>query len=88
MKPKPRSTHVYIAECSDGSYYTGVSANVKKRIALHNAGRGAKYTRGRRPVQLVYLENCKSLSLALKRERQIKGWKRARKEALVSGNSR
>ncbi|MEK7774356.1 MAG: GIY-YIG nuclease family protein [Candidatus Zixiibacteriota bacterium] len=75
--------YVYIAKCRDGSYYTGVAANVEKRLDQHNSGRGAKYTRGRRPITLVHLERCRSLSTALKRERQIKRWKRTQKEALI-----
>ena len=74
---------VYIARCHDGSLYTGIARNVLERIAAHNAGRGVRYTRSRRPVQLVHTERKKSQSTALKREAAIKAWPRARKLTLV-----
>jgi putative endonuclease len=83
MSKPPRQTFLYIAECKDGSYYTGITADIEKRFALHNSGKGAKYTAARRPVTLVYSESLESLSSALKRERQVKQWTRARKDALV-----
>ena len=75
---------VYIARCADGSLYTGVARNPDDRVAVHNAGKGAKYTASRLPVTLVYQERCKTLSAALKREYEIKTWSRARKEALFA----
>jgi putative endonuclease len=60
----------------------------QERVKVHNAGKGAKYTRSRLPVALAYVEPCESLSAALKRERQLKPWSRARKEALIAGLSR
>ena len=75
---------VYMARCSDGTLYTGIARDVAKRIAAHDAGKGAKYTRSRLPVSLVYSERCESLSAALKREREVKPWSRARKEALIA----
>ena len=83
MTKLPRQTFLYIAQCKDGSYYTGITVDIEKRFALHNSGNGAKYTAARRPVTLVYSESLESLSAALKRERQIKQWTRARKDALV-----
>jgi putative endonuclease len=83
MKKRRKATYLYIACCSDGSYYTGISGDVEARIKLHNTGRGAKYTSARRPVTLIYSETHKTLSLAMKREREIKSWPRSRKEALV-----
>lgn len=74
---------VYIARCADGSFYTGYARDLEARIIAHNAGRGARYTSGRRPVRLVYSEACTTLSAALKREYELKQWPRAKKQALV-----
>ena len=76
---------VYIVRCADGTLYTGLARDPQERVKVHNSGKGAKYTRARLPVSLVYTEPCQSLSAALKRERQLKPWSRARKEALISG---
>ncbi len=73
---------VYIALCADGTLYTGWTVDVAARIKTHNAGRGARYTRARRPVQLVYSEACPTRAAAMQREREIKRWPRARKLAL------
>ena len=78
---------VYILRCADGSLYTGFARDAEKRLAIHNAGRGAKYTASRLPVTLAYREPCSSLSGALRRECQIKTWSRAQKEALIAGDS-
>ena len=75
---------VYVVRCVDGSLYTGISTDVPARIAAHNAGRGARYTRSRRPVELVHTERKKSQSTALKREAAIKAWPRERKLTLVT----
>jgi uncharacterized protein (TIGR02453 family) len=75
---------VYVARCSDGSLYTGVTTDPLRRTAAHNSGRGAAYTRSRRPVRLVHLEPAGSRSAALRRERNIKRWTRARKEAMLA----
>jgi len=64
--------------------YTGFTRDAEDRVAVHNAGKGAKYTASRLPVRLVYQEQCESLSAALKREGQIKTWSRAKKEALIA----
>jgi putative endonuclease len=64
--------HVYIVRCADGSLYTGVAKDLDARIAAHNLGRGAKYTRGRRPVELIYAESVADRAAALKRELEIK----------------
>ena len=77
--------HVYIVRCADGTLYTGYAADPRERVKMHNSGRGARYTSGRRPVSLVYSEACDSLSAALRREQQLKRWTRAKKEALVAG---
>ena len=74
---------VYMVRCSDGSLYTGFTTDLEERVKVHNAGKGAKYTRSRLPVSIVYVEQCESLSAALKRERQLKPWSHAKKEALI-----
>jgi predicted GIY-YIG superfamily endonuclease len=73
---------VYIVKCSDGTYYTGITNDLAKRIAKHNAGRGAKYTRTRRPVYLMYAKPIGSMVDALKEERRVKKLTRAEKEKL------
>ena len=75
--------YVYILECSDGTYYTGYTTDVERRVAEHNEGTGAKYTRGRRPVDLIHVEAYDSQSAAMQREHSIKQLRRAAKEALV-----
>ncbi len=75
--------HVYVVECSDGTYYTGYTTNVERRVAEHNDGSGAKYTRGRRPVELVHVESFETQSEAMQREYTIKQLRRAAKETLV-----
>jgi predicted GIY-YIG superfamily endonuclease len=64
--------HVYMVRCADGSLYTGVATDVERRVAQHNAGRGARYTRGRGPVTVVYQETVKDRPAALRREHAIK----------------
>ncbi|MGZ9225715.1 MAG: GIY-YIG nuclease family protein, partial [Anaerolineales bacterium] len=71
--------YCYIVECSDGTYYTGWAVNPEKRVAVHNRGRGARYTRTRRPVKLVYIEELPDRTSAIKREIAIKKMERARK---------
>lgn len=71
--------YVYIVRCKDGTLYTGMSKDVRKRIALHNAGIGAKYTRGRGPVVLVCVQAFRRIDSALRMEREIKSWTRAEK---------
>ena len=75
---------VYLVRCADGTLYTGYARDPRARESVHNAGKGARYTAGRRPVRLVYSENFPSRSAALKREHQLKRWSRARKEALIA----
>ncbi len=77
---------VYMLRCADGTLYTGFARNPEERVKVHNAGKGAKYTRWRLPVVLAYVEQFESLSAALKRERQLKPWNRAKKEALIAGD--
>ena len=76
--------YVYIVECSDGTYYTGYTNDIEKRINAHNNGKGAKYTRGRIPVKLRYLEKYNTKSEALKREHSIKKQSRIEKQKLFN----
>lgn len=73
----------YLLQCADHTLYCGITNNLEKRLAAHNAGEGAKYTRGRTPLQLVYAEPCADKSAALKRELQIKRMPRSEKLALL-----
>ncbi len=75
----------YILECSDGTFYTGWAVDAQKRLKVHNAGRGARYTRMRLPVRLVYVEPQPDRTAAMKRERAIKRMPRAKKQALIDG---
>jgi putative endonuclease len=72
----------YLLRCADDTLYCGVTNDLEKRLAVHNAGEGAKYTRGRLPVTVVYSEACADKSAALKRELQIKKMSRSVKEGL------
>ena len=74
----------YILKCADGSYYTGWTTDLEKRVSKHNSGNGAKYTRCRLPVELVYYEKHEDKSAAMKREYQIKQLSRSQKEALIN----
>lgn len=76
--------YVYILQCCDGTFYTGSTSDLSKRLNMHNSGRGAKYTRGRRPVRLAYAEPALDRSSALRREAQIKRLSRAEKIALIA----
>jgi putative endonuclease len=80
---------IYIARCADGTFYTGYARDPQEREKVHNSGRGARYTCGRRPVRVVYFEVFESVGAALKREHQVKRLSRARKQALIaSGRAR
>lgn len=74
---------VYILKCSDGTYYTGWTNDMKKRLAAHNSGRGSKYTKARLPVKLVYMEEYQTKVEAMKREWQIKQLSRQQKIQLI-----
>ena len=80
------SHYVYILQCSDGSYYTGATTDLEKRLQMHNGDLpgGARYTRSRRPVTLVYVETFATRKEALQREAAIKAMSRKRKERLLS----
>ena len=77
------AAYVYIVECADGTFYTGWAKDVAARVRVHNAGRGARYTRARRPVRLRYWEECPDRAAAMRRELEIKHLSRARKQALM-----
>lgn len=77
---------VYMLLCADGTFYTGTSNDVKKRVKTHNKGKGAKYTKVRRPVKLLYQEKLTDKSAALKREAAIKKLSRYQKEKLLKSN--
>lgn len=78
-----KTWYVYILECGDGTLYTGITDDVQRRLAAHQAGKGAKYTRGRGPLKLRYQEVCESYSHALRREVQIKRLNRQEKLKLL-----
>ena len=76
---------VYILRCRDHSYYVGQTQDLIQRLALHSAANGPAYTASRLPVRLVYQETCTTLDEAVRREKQLKRWSRAKKQALISG---
>ena len=77
---------MYILECCDGSYYVGSTKDLERRLSQHQDGIGSKYTSGRLPVQLVYCEEYDRVSDAFYREKQVQGWTRRKRKALISGN--
>jgi len=78
--------YMYIVLCADGSYYTGSTANLEKRLEQHQHGEGASHTKKRLPVTLVYYEEYPKIADAFYREKQVQGWNRKKKEALIKGN--
>lgn len=76
----------YMLECADGSYYVGSTSNLTQRVAQHNEGFFGGYTASRRPVRLVWSQGFQHMIEAIAAERQIKGWTRAKKQALISGD--
>jgi len=76
--------YVYLLRCADGSLYCGWTTDPEARLAAHNSGRGAKYTRSRRPVEMVLLEACEDRHEALSREWRIKRMSRAEKESMIA----
>jgi len=77
--------YTYILECNDGSYYTGSTIDLDYRLQQHQNGEGANYTRTRLPVKLVYYEEYQRIEDAFHREKQIQGWSRKKKQALING---
>lgn len=78
--------YVYMLRCRDDSLYTGIAVDVQARLEMHRSGKGAKYTRGRGPLELVYTEECGNKSIALKRELEIKALSRTEKLELIENN--
>ena len=78
--------YMYILECDDGSYYTGSTKNLKRRLWEHQNMLGANYTKRRQPVKLVYYEEYSRIDEAFFREKQVQGWSRKKKEALINGS--
>ena len=84
---EPNHEHyVYVLECADGTFYTGYTTDPERRVREHDAGEGAKYTRGRTPVELRHVERFESKSAAMSREYELKQLSRAEKERLVEGS--
>ncbi len=75
----------YILRCADGSYYVGSTSDLERRFAQHQAGEGAAYTRRRRPVELVFAREFDRVDEAFRLEKQVQGWSRAKREALIEG---
>ena len=80
------SYYTYILQCSDQSYYVGSTQDIAQRMDIHNSGNGPRYTAARLPVKLLYSEQYDTLGEAVRRERQVKKWGRAKKEALIAQN--
>jgi putative endonuclease len=78
--------HVYILRCSDRSLYVGSTTDLPSRLRAHNEGNGARYTSTRRPMILEYSESLPDQTSAIRRERQLKGWSRSKKEVLIAGD--
>lgn len=78
---------MYILECSDGTYYTGSTNNLELRLEQHQIGIGANHTKKRLPVKLIYFEEFQRIDSAFYREKQVQGWSRKKKEALVNRNT-
>lgn len=83
-----RKWYLYILRCADNTLYTGITTDVEKRLEAHRSGKGAKYTRGRTPLELVYEEECENHSHALKRELEIKALTRTEKEKIIESASK
>lgn len=84
MESKSKPWYVYLVRCKDGSIYTGITINVSARLKKHNAGTGAKYTRQRTPVSLIFREKHPDQGSAMRRESQIKRWSKQSKEKLAA----
>ena len=76
---------LYILQCRDGSFYTGITNHLERRLQMHRDGKASRYTRTRRPVEMLYSETCGDRSSALIRECEVKEWPKKKKEALVRG---
>ncbi|NPV00509.1 MAG: GIY-YIG nuclease family protein [Brevinematales bacterium] len=80
--------YMYILQCSDGTYYTGSTWNLEKRLSEHQSGEGANYTSKRLPVSLIYYEEYTRIEDAFNREKQVQGWGHAKKDALMDGDEK
>ena len=80
-----KTGYVYILECSDGSYYTGSTTDLERRLQQHEAGEGSRYTKRRLPIKLIYSEEFDRIDSAFYREKQIQSWSRKKKQALIEG---
>ncbi len=80
------SAYMYILKCSDNSYYVGSTKDLQLRFEQHSNGMGSEYTKRRLPVELVYYEECLSIKEAFLREKQVQGWSRKKREALINGD--
>ena len=74
---------MYILQCCDGTFYTGITTDLERRLKMHQAGKASRYTRTRRPVEMLYQEKCGDRTTALVRECEVKEWPRAKKEKLI-----
>ena len=86
MTEKP--WQLYLLRCGDGTLYTGIAVDARKRLEMHRSGKGAKYTRGRGPLKMVYVEQCDGHPAALRRELEVKKLSRAEKERLIARQER
>ncbi len=77
--------YMYILECNDGSYYTGSTKDIERRLIQHQNGNGSNHTKKRLPVKLLYYEQYDRIDTAFYREKQVQGWSRAKKEVLIQG---
>lgn len=82
----PMTAYVYMLRCRDGSFYVGSTRDLATRLHQHQIGLGADYTRGRRPVELVWHEEYENVGLAYSREKQVQNWSRRKRQALVAGD--
>ncbi|MSR30350.1 MAG: GIY-YIG nuclease family protein [Gemmataceae bacterium] len=87
MAVKRKTWLVYIVQCEDGTLYTGITNRLEHRLAMHNLGKGARYTQSRRPVTLVYQQNARNKSFAAKKEARIKSLSRQEKLTLIRKTS-
>ena len=78
--------YIYILKCANGSFYTGSTIDLERRLRQHQQGKGANYTRKHRPVVLVYHQEFPTIQEAFRREKQIQGWSHAKKQALIDGD--
>lgn len=79
------TSYMYILQCHDDTYYVGSTKNIEIRLAQHQSGEGAQYTARRLPVKLVYYEEYDRIDIAFNREKQVQGWSRKKREALING---